>query len=184
MELEFSTVQNNAASIEQKVSFNVDGRVVKREQLRGRVVIGADVGPSCVGGERQTVEVGVVERNRCRDQRQAEVVAPGERVVVPTACQRCVRPIVGVGGVLSCSTEGSDDVIFVRRAVAVRNNHPNAGVAVSVGDVGTNLEQFRGRSTHQRGGYDVIGFVHRFETGTQIHHSVHLNGSQTTVVDH
>ena len=61
---------------------------------------------------------------------------------VPVARKRDVRVIIGVGLVLTCRTEGTNDVIAVGCSVAVFDNHPNARVSVGVRYMGTNLEKF------------------------------------------
>jgi len=108
------------------------------------------------------------------------VVTPGERVVVPGTGQRNIAVVVGVGLVLTGRTEGTDDVVFVGRCVAVSHHNPNAGVTVGVGDVGTDLEHLVHAAVEQGGCHHVVGLPNSHTTGQ----TVGADGSQATVVDH
>ena len=160
-------MQLKSTRVEHQVFGHRDRRVVEGEGVRSTVVVSTQVvavGGSTrvvgVGGQLVTVQGWVVKEDWSRLQEQVKVRAPGVSTAgVPAARQRCVGIVVGVGLVLTRRTEGTNDVVFVRRTVAVFNHDPNAGVSISVRDVATDLEQLGHGAVKQRGGDDVVCLV-------------------------
>ena len=145
-------MQLNTTGVERQVSRNRDGGVVEGKRVRVSVVVSSQIVATAAHGLTSVERIGdqlvaiqgwVVKHHRCRLQEEVKVRAPGVATAgVPAAGQRCVRVVIGVGLVLTCRTEGSDDVVFVGRTVAVFHNHPNAGVSIGVSHVAADLEQF------------------------------------------
>ena len=179
-DLQRTALQFNTAAVQHQVSRDGEGGVVKGEGVRTGVPVARQVGPSRVVHQGVTVQRGVVEDDRCRFEQQVKVVTPRERVVVPRAGQRNVAVIVGVGLVLTGRTEGTNDVVFVGRRVAVSHHNPNAGVAVGVGDVRADLEHLVHAAVEQGGRDHVVSLPDSHTAGQ----AVGSDGSQATVVDH
>ena len=109
-----------------------------------------------VRDELVTVQGWVVKHNWCWLKQEVKVGSHRDAATwIPVTGQRSVRIVVGVGLVLTSRTESTDDVVGVRGTVTVLNNHPNAGVAVGVGRVASNLEHLSQGAVQQSGRHRV-----------------------------
>ena len=185
-----TALQLETTGVEHQVGRDRDGRIVKGERARTAVEVSTEVvsaaGAGLAGVERVvdqlvTVERWVVEHNGRWLQEEVEVRAPRVAAAgVPVGSQGGIGVVIGVGLVLTSRTEGSDDVVFVGRTVAVFHNNPNAGVAVHVSDVATDLEQLVQAAVKERSRDHVVLLVHL----RRLCQSVHRHVGESTEVDH
>ncbi len=184
-----TALQLETTGIEHQISRDRDGRVVKGKRVRSAVEVSTEVVSTAGGPARVervvdqlvTVERWVVEHDGRWLQEEVEVRAPGVATAgVPSGSQGGIGVVIGVGLVLTSRTEGSDDVVFIGRTVAVFHDNPNAGVAVCVRDVATDFEQLVHAAVKERSRDHVVLLVHL----GRLSQSVNRHVGKSAEVDH